>query len=54
MKRLVIAAALFVGLVAAGSILAADKAPTAATWAEAQALSATTHRPVIIDFYADW
>ncbi|MEK7775187.1 MAG: hypothetical protein AAB305_04815 [Candidatus Zixiibacteriota bacterium] len=54
MKRLLIAAAIFVGLFCAGSLLAADRAPVAATWAEAQALSAKTNRPIIIDFYADW
>ena len=54
MKRLFIASVLMVGLFSAGSLLAADKAPIAATWAEAQALSAKTNHPIIIDFYADW
>jgi hypothetical protein len=54
MKRLLTAIALFVGLFTAGSVLAADHAPTAATWAEAQALSAKTNRPIIIDFFTDW
>ena len=54
MKRLLTATALSAGLFAAGSALAADHAPTAATWADAQALSAKTNRPIIIDFYADW
>jgi hypothetical protein len=54
MKRLTIALVLIAGLLAAGSIVAAEHGPISATLADAQALSATSGRPIIIDFYADW